>query len=485
MSTNGANRSQPTHHFEGFDLAERAPLHRMLTKLANPDVAVAFSETEPRLHLTDDGGTSVDEVLTEVEAEVMSRLVYFRHPFAIAHMVPPPATIAVIADLLIGAMNQCAFVWEQCPAGIVLEREVVQWMLRHIGFGADSTGLLTSGGTMSNLLAVYLALATAEADVRACPERFCIISSDQAHLSIDKAVRLLGLPVSILVKVPTQSNGRLPKGQIQLAVERAIQAGKHPFMLICTCGTTNTGTLEDCGEFLSIARNVGGWCHIDAAYGGFMSLFKDSHKHLSHWPEADSLSWDPHKTLYTSYGVGALLVKRPGALAHLNFHAEYALKGSDFADPGQCHFEGSRRFEALKTWMTIRQLGTDGFREVLGHTIELAREFAQSIQRSDSFVLINEPDTNIVCFRFIHKARTEQELDVLNTAIQQTLYKENGPLVSTTTVAGRVVLRAVFLNPLLQVKDIPLLVRKIMFTGHRQAYMRTDIQVESSDEVCA
>ena len=390
---------------------------------------------------------SIGELLEEVHAKVVAHAVHPRHPMALAHMVPPPSTVSVVADLIIGALNQCAFVWEQAPAAAALEARVVRWLADRLGFGAGAGGLLTSGGTMSNYTAALLAWCRAKRTGKV-GEAPVVVASDQAHLSIDKAAVMLGLGRQAVIRVPTDRQGRTVPGSLTAVVESCRRRGQTPFLVVCTAGTSSTGTLEPLAEVLRAARAQNAWCHVDAAHGGFVSLARGYRATASAWVSADSVSWDAHKSLYASYAVGALLLRDPNELEELRFHSDYALRPGGCADAGELHLEGSRRMEALKLWMCIRHFGIDGYRDLAELSIGTARHLAERIRASRHLVLMTEPDTNIVCFRFQSTdLATDEEVAEVNLAVHEKLFRTGGPLLSVTRVGGRVSLRAVVLNP--------------------------------------
>jgi L-2,4-diaminobutyrate decarboxylase len=470
----------------------QALLLEMLTGIFWPQHAFVPGPhpAELDLSLNQAEGLPLLEVLAEVSDKVLAHGINSRHTLSLAHMVPPPATVSVIADLLIGAANQCAFIWEEAPLAAAIEAEVIRWMAHKVGFGPHAGGLLTSGGTMSNYIATYLALQRAKLRTgQTGATKYCIIASDQAHLSVDKAAALCGLGAGAVIRVPTNAQGRLEPGQIGRVANEAREAGCTPCLFVCTAGTTNTGALEPLGEFLAAAREHSAWCHLDAAHGGLMCLSKEAWPTVAQWPEADSVSWDPHKSLYVSYAVGTLLVQDETVLAPLDFHGEYALKKDERSDAGARHLEGSRRFEALKLWMTIKYFGTVGFTNLTEHTLSLARELAAQIRGSGDFELVTLPDTNIVCFRFVDPTLSLAVLDKVNAAVQKALFQNGGPLISSTRIAGRTVLRSVLLNPRLASSDLVGLLDMIRCEAQRQvSFMSMSRPVEFeeiSDEVVA
>ncbi|MDP1838354.1 MAG: pyridoxal-dependent decarboxylase [Reyranella sp.] len=447
---------------------EVAHLHELLGQVYGLSAPLTTPSEHVDFELSDENSAPLAEVVEEVGRKVVRYAVNNRHPLAMAHMHPPPSTVSVLGDAVIGALNQCAFIWEEAPAAALIEREVVRWLCRRVGFGEQATGLLTSGGTMSNLLAAYLALTRAREHSHV-PSDLCVIASDQAHFSLQKAVSLLGLGQGALVRVETDAQGRLLPGAVREAALRQAGAGRFPFLFVCTAGTTNAGSIEPSEEFVETAALFGGWCHVDAAHGGMLCLSPRHRAAAEAWRTADSISWDPHKSMYVSYAVGALLLRDRDADAALEFHSEYALKDDECLDAGNRHFEGSRRFDALKLWMTIRHFGTSGYAALVDHGIDLSRAFALKLSRCNDFEVLTDPDTNIVCFRYRRGCGDEVDNRV-NTETQRSLFRMTGrPLLSSTKVRGSVYLRAVLGNPFLAEKDFDHVIAAVRDEAGKQA----------------
>lgn len=460
-------------------------LRQILREIFDP--SVAFDPPPPDIDafsLEHPDGSSLVDILSDVRSRVVAHAVNSRHPHTLAHMVPPPAVVSVIADLIIGAMNQCAFIWEEAPLAAGLEKECIGWLARRLGYEHGAVGLLTSGGTMSNCLATHLALVRAKERLGGNRDRYCIIASDQAHFSLEKAAAINGLLPTSIVRVQTDMQGRLRPGAVRETADKVKHDGCIPALFVCTAGTTNSGILEPPDEFIETARTFRAWCHIDAAYGGLICLSSRPRELFKRWAEADSISWDPHKSLYVSYAVGALLLREQEALAPLQFRSEYALReGEDEPHAGTLHLDGSRRFEALKLWMTIKHFGVEGYAEVVDHTFALAKELSRLIEDTDDLILLLEPDTNIVCFRFFHPQLSDIALDAVNMAAQKSLFISGGPLVSTTRIKGRVALRAVLLNPLQESNHLAELLGLIRDEARRQASLALSVEEAGRESV--
>jgi glutamate/tyrosine decarboxylase-like PLP-dependent enzyme len=444
--------------FDSACLADtRNQLVGLVRRILYPKDAFSGSLEISDLAIDSASQTPLSELLQDVDAHIVANSVHYRHKWAMAHMVPPTAIAGVVGDLLIGALNQCAFIWEEAPVAATLEGAVLRWMAEKLKLSRDAEGLLTTGGTMSNYLAALFAKQSVGASQTIPPGDLCVIASDQAHFSVQKALRLLGLPDSSLLRVSTGVDGRLKAGSIAKAAETLASEGKRPFLFICTAGTPNGGVIESAEDFLLVAEQYDAWCHIDAAYGGAVCLTRSHDSLASSWANADSISWDPHKSMFVPYSVGTLFVKNARSFDILRVTSEYALKPELAAfsdDVGSAHFYTSRRLEALKLWMTIRHFGDVGFEAATSHCFALATAFAALLKETSCLQLHTPPDTSIVCFRCFFAGLTDDELNLLNSTIQSRLFVDGGPLLSTTRFNGLTYLRAVLMNPLLQVEDL-------------------------------
>ncbi len=448
-------------------------LNSCLEVILNPSHAYKGQSVSPcinniknDLSLADSGANSLSDVISLVRRNIVTNSIHLRHKDSLAHMVPPPASISIIADLLIGAMNQCAFIREEAPMANIIEQEVISWMNRLVGYSEKSSGILTSGGTMSNFLAIYLALQYFKKTKKLPLKRFKIIASDQAHLSLEKGAALAGLDKRSIVRVKSDSLGNVSANVFIQACEKLLVRGFQPAMLFCTAGTTNTGSLEPIKELWELSQRYQSWFHIDAAHGGSVTLLPRYKRYTDLWKNAHSISWDPHKTLYVSYAVGALLVKEKEFLKSLKFTGDYALKADEVDDPGEYHFEGSRRFEALKIWMTIKQFGYKAFSEIIEKTFSLAKTFSQQINHDKCFELMNRVDTNIVCFRYFNDNISLDSINMINQEIQKRLYRLGGPLLSATMLHNTAALRTVIYNPEYEASDFISILNKIKIVGN-------------------
>lgn len=400
-----------------------------------------------------------------------------RHPTALAHMVPPPAVASMIGEFLKGAANQCAFTVEQGPLVPAVERVVLDWIASRLGMGSNCGGLITSGGTISNFIATYLALVRARR-LFGQDARLALIATDQAHFSVQKAACLVGLDAASVYLAPTQADGRVTADALLTTVHQAVAAGRKPFLFVCTAGTTNAGVVEPAELFAGLAEEHSAWLHLDGAHGAFLALSARDGLGKDDWRRANSVSWDPHKTLFVGYPAGALIVRNAGDLDPLGWRPDYAFHDAAALDPAFRHLEGSRGFDALKIWLTIRHLGADGLAALADHLLDLATHLAERVNADPQFELVTRPDLNIVCFRYVDTRLSPGVLDAINCGVRGALYAEGDTLLSQTRVGGRSVLRAVLLNPFTTTDDLD-----HAFTAVSQAAIRIASDFKASDAV--
>ncbi|HEX8366680.1 MAG TPA: pyridoxal-dependent decarboxylase [Allosphingosinicella sp.] len=451
------NELLPSFGWSGEAALALARAEQAVERLCHPQTGYRPVPREIDLGLEGGRGSSLLAVVQDACVALESCGYAARHPQSLAHMVPPPATVSVIGDFLKAAANQCAFTVQQGPLAPALEQAVLRWLGATLGFPEGSGGMLTSGGTVSNYAAAFLALDRAR---RTWPPNAkpCVIATDQAHFSIAKAARLIGLGEKALFRAPTGPDGRLDPGAVAKTVGRAELRGYRPFLFVCTGGTTNAGLMEPVEPFAEEAAKAGAWLHIDGAHGGFRALA--SAPPQDYWTRANSVAWDPHKTMFVPFPAGALILRDPGAAAALAHRPDYAFQEVGAPDPALAHIEGSRGLDALKIWMTIRHFGRDGLRAIADHLLALGGYLAKRVASDRRFELIASPDTNIVCFRWIETGGTD--VDAINRAIQAELYEEGHTLLSRTRLGGRLALRAVIQNPLTTERDLDALLAAVV-----------------------
>jgi glutamate/tyrosine decarboxylase-like PLP-dependent enzyme len=426
------------------------------------------------------------DLLDEFRSRVAPHNLNAYHPRSLSYFTPPPLAMSVIGELLAQVTQQGVDVWHAGPLATFVEEEVVRWLCDLVGYDRASFGLLTSGGVMANFLAMALVRDVRLAAARgltapprgAALEGARVYTSDQTHFSIARALDELGFPPETLVVLPSDDRFRLHPEPVAEAIAGDRAAGRTPVAISAVAGSTNTGSVDLIEPLAQLARGEGLWLHVDAAYGAAARLSDRDAWRVAGLELADSVTVDPHKWFFQAYDIGGLVI-RDGALLARTFGAkqpEYYRGGegpavaaaqptdddNDAHDvPGQLNFyklgfEGTRRWRALKLWMSWKHVGTRGFGRLVAETIDLAALIARRCVESDDFeALPPEPELSVVCFRHLPPgARDGAALDDHQDRLQAALEADGDGWLSTTRLRGSTWLRAGIVNPHTTPEDI-------------------------------
>ncbi len=370
--------------------------------------------------------------------------------------------VGAVADLFASVLNQNVTAWRSGPAAATIERTVVGWLAQAIGC-AGFSGSLAGGGSAANLMALAMAresrLPANERGTRAG----VVYASQEAHMSIGKAVALLGLGRENLRLLPVDEQFRMPPEALERSIVLDQQAGKMPLAVIATAGTVNTGAIDPLREIAAIAGRYGLWLHVDGAYGALAALAAP--EKFAGMERADSISLDPHKWLYQPLDCGCLLYRDPGAArAAFSHTGDYARSLSQDPVEGFAFFEESlelsRRFRALKLWLSLRYHGFAAFRETLRSNLEQAQRLARNIQEHPALELLAPVELSAVCFRYCEGE--PGDLDGRNTAILREVIRRGRVYISNASIRGKFALRACIVNHRTTPADVDLVVEEVL-----------------------
>lgn len=348
---------------------------------------------------------------------------------------------AALADLLASGFNRYTGKVTPAPALVALEASVLRWLCDLFDFPATSQGLLTTGGSLANLTALAAARAR-HAEGRT--DRATIYVGEHVHGSIVKAARTIGIARQHIRTVRSTPDLRIDTGHLQELIAEDRRAGLIPSCICAAAGTTNTGTIDPLGEVAEIAAREGVWLHVDAAYGGFFQLTSRGRDRLAGIERADSITLDPHKSLFLPFGTGALVVRSADALRRAFMEeADYL---QDLGDPdGLPDFDSlspelSRDFRGLRLWLPLHLHGVGAFRAQLDEKLDLARLAYETLADDDRFDLPWEPDLSVVAFR-LRDGDDEAQLGFLHR-----INSSQRVLLSSTRIEGKVYLRLAILS---------------------------------------
>jgi len=398
-----------------------------------------------------DEATSADDVLDFVMKNVMPNSIIISHPKSFSFVPGPSNFISAMSDSLATGFNIFSGGWNIAPAAAELEIVTLNWILKIFNFPVEKGGgIFTSGGSMANLTALTTARRVK------CGEDFSkavIYLSDQAHSSNIKAIRVLGFKKEQIRIIPTDIEFRISINKLKNEIARDRLKGNEPFCIIATAGTTNTGTVDPLDTLADICEKENLWFHIDGAYGAAAMLSKKGNRALKGIERADSLTVDPHKWFFQPYEIGCLIVKDKSWLSGtFSEKPEYLrdIEGNEseinFYDYG---IQLTRRFRALKFYMSIKTYGLNAFKKAVTYNIDLAEETEDILRKSSNWEIVSQATLAIINFRYnpIHLELPEDKLDKLNQEISSRMIDSREALLVTTILQNQVVIRMCLINP--------------------------------------
>lgn len=392
-------------------------------------------------------GKNPDDVLDWVLENVLQRAGRIDHPRFFAFIPSSPTWPSILGEMLATGFNVFQGTWLESAGPSQLELVVVDWFREWLGFPEGAGGILTSGGSAANLGALVTAREWA-----GNPENPIIYVSDQGHSSLERAARIIGIPVENIRKIPTDEGFRMSVALLREAVISDKEKGFTPLCVCANAGATNTGAIDPLDEIADLAEGKDLWFHVDGAYGGFAVLAPGQEGLFKGMERAHSVTLDPHKWLFQPYETGCLLVRDTAILEDaFRILPEYLQDTAlgreqvNFADRG---IQLTRSFRALKVWMSIQTMGLGAFREAIQTSIDLARGAEKHIVASPVLEMLGPSSLGIVCFRFRppDSLLTPDELEALNVAIQTEVLDSGRAMMSSTRLRGEFSLRLCILN---------------------------------------
>src|SRR5215213_8605684 len=403
-------------------------------------------------------GVPLDQLIAECRT-VMDLSRHNGHPRFFGYVASPSTPIGAYADLIASALNANITCWRSGPAGTEIERMVVRWLGSLIGYDKDAKGLLTSGGSMANMIALLIASRrksgadTSRRGLWNAGPPMTVYASEEIHMSVAKAADILGFGRDQVRVIACDERQRMRVDSLRKSIETDLREGLRPFCVVGSAGTVNTGVVDPLAEIADIAREFDLWFHLDGAYGA-PGILDQRKKHLFAGLErADSVSLDPHKWLYVAVDAGCLLF-RDSAAAMAAFNTEDAdyIKTHGYSDEEAIAFwdygvELSRRFRALKVWLTLQYYGSRRIARAISEDMALAAYLAEIVSNADDFELLAPVELSICCFRYLPEKRmSDAELDRLNERVMESVQKGGRAYLSNATVNGKFALRACITN---------------------------------------
>jgi aromatic-L-amino-acid/L-tryptophan decarboxylase len=421
-------------------------------------------------------GEDVGEVyrafLRDIRAYAMGNI----HPRFWGWVMGNGTPLGMLAEMLASGMNPNVGGGEH--SAVYVERQVIAWTKEMLGYPAEASGLLVSGGSEANLLGLAVARhARAGFDVRregvqAAQQRLTVYASREAHSSIQKAVELLGLGNASLCLVPVDEAFRIHLDALEDAIAADRAEGLRPICVVGNAGTVNSGALDDLNALADLASREGLWFHVDGAIGAPAALSPRLRPRVAGMERADSLALDFHKWMYVPFPAGCVLVRdaemhrRAFTLTpeYLESHGTRGL-ASGTHWPNEYGLQLTRSFQALKIWMSLKEHGVRKYARLVEQNVAQAAYLGKLVEQAPDLELLAPVSLNIVCFRYRAPGCDEGQLNALNQELLIRLHESGAAAPTYTTLEGRYALRAAITNHRSWRSDFDVLVREVRRIG--------------------
>ena len=420
------------------------------------------------------------EQIAEILRVVVSNSVSINHANTAAHLHCPPLLAALAAEVVISALNQSMDSFDQSPIATVIEQKLIRWLCAEAGLPANADGTFTTGGSQSNYVGLLLARdrflrehwnwSAQKSGLPPETRRLRIFCSEVAHFTVEKAASQLGLGTDAVVRVAVDERFRMEPAALRNALHDTHAQGLLPMAIVATAGTTDFGSVDPLTELAPLAQAAGAWLHVDAAYGGallFSARYRDKVRGID---SADSVGIDFHKLFWQPIPCGAFLLRDARHFDSIKLYTDY-LNPELHEDEGipnlvTTSLLTSRRFDALKLWISFQTLGRAKLAAMIDRTINLAEHAARVVRATPRLELLCEPQLSTVLFRYISSA--EPDSDRINANLRQRLFDRGLAVIGHTRVRNRQCLKLTCMNPTSTDSQMEELIRLVVDTGREE-----------------
>lgn len=410
--------------------------------LSTIDTDKAFKGAQPGsrdLEVTGDR-TTLDELLHIYNRELQQKGL---NPASGGHLAYIPGGglyVSALGDMLAAVSDQYAGMFFGGPGAVNMENALIDWTKEVFGYPASAIGNLSSGGSIANLIALTAARDKHGIKNERVPKSV-IYLSEQVHHCVQKAIRIIGLEDSIIRYIGLDDKFRLDAGSLRSTVVADKAAGLHPFLVIGSAGTTDTGAIDPLDTIADIAEEHDLWFHVDAAYGGYFILVDSLKDRFKGIERSDSLAVDPHKGLFLPYGTGIVLVKDLEAVMHSqHYMASYmqdARSGNTPINPADVSPELTKHFRGPRMWLPLRLHGIEPFKACLEEKV-LLTHYMRDRLLDIGFNIGPEPDLSVSFFWY---DAPDGKNDAFNKRLIELIHEDGRVFLSSSMIGGRFVIR--------------------------------------------
>lgn len=460
---------------KGYALIDLLAEH--LQKMQAPVVTEKVYDRIPPETLFNKWKEDLQEPNGDFYQKSLPEFIQLHHPNYLGHQTSVPAPDAILAELFSAFLDVGMGIYEQGNTGVVLEKLIIEILAKKIGIPIKtSSGFLTSGGTLGNLTALLCARSVMiEADVWEegyQGKQYAFMVSEEAHYSVDKAIRTMGLGRAGLIKIPADPHFRMDTNLLKEYYQAAAAKGIQVIGVIANACATAVGAHDEMDKIADFCEAHQLWLHVDAAHGGALLFSKKYRAYLKGIERADSVIIDFHKMLLTPSLVTAVVFKK-GQHSYQTFSQKASYlwdnqESQEWYNLAKRTFELTKTTMSLRVYILLRQYGETLFETYLDRQYDLARYFARRIAADGHFIMpVAMPQSNIVCYRYQTPGLSDTALDDLNIRIREALVAEGKYFIIQTRIKERLYLRSTLVNPFTKKATLADLLERIKQLAHQ------------------
>lgn len=429
-------------------------------------------------------GSDPKQLLEEAARLLVDHSLLNSHPQFAGYVTAPAAPLASLAELLAATINANLGLWILSPMATEIERQTIAWIAELVSYPSDCGGVLVSGGNMANYIGFMVARhAKANWPVREAGLRspqgktLRVYASKEVHTWLHKAADLFGLGTDQIHWIPVSGNQTMDVDALRAAIEADMAQGQQPFMVVGSAGTVSTGAVDPITILRHLCDQFDLWLHIDGAYGAFAAAAPDCPEELKRLALADSVAMDPHKWLYMPLEAGCALVKDANLMrATFSYRPSYyrmdEARGEPTVDFVDYSPQNSRGFRALKVWLSLRQVGREGYAQMISDDMRLSRLLYQLADEHDELQAFGQ-QLSITTFRYVPlrmqeaASRNEDYVNKLNEALVKELQESGNVFLSNAVVDGHYLLRACIVNFRTDAEHVEAIIDTVVRVGRK------------------
>ncbi|MEM6725772.1 MAG: aminotransferase class V-fold PLP-dependent enzyme [Bacteroidota bacterium] len=387
-------------------------------------------------------GHDLKQVLELIQTEVNEQGLNAASPMHFGYIPGGGQLYAGLADLISCTLNKYVGIYEVAPGGVKMENDLIRWHAQLLGYDPEKAGgHISSGGSLANLTAV-VAARDDKLKIRDF-ERAVVYVSYDTHHCVQKALRIAGLIANApgepgnIHYIPLDEQFRLDTEALKKAIESDKAAGKLPWMVVGSAGTTNVGAIDDLQEIADICESGQLWMHVDAAYGGYFALLPQCQEKFNGLSRADSISLDGHKSFFLPYGLGTIILKDKQKLLRSFFYdADYIQDSKALLSPANTSPELTKPFRSLRMWLPLKILGVQPFKDSLEEKLVLTQYAMDRLEHHPNIEVLNQPDLTVIAFRY-HPNSEHGDLNQFTQHLLENIVNAGKAFISGTWLKGR------------------------------------------------